>query len=95
MPESNKKEQPKVAWFWINNTDGKPSMSATFATVAFGVTTLMYAVSLFEKLGTFSIRAFDPAVCSAYMIPVLSLYFGRRWTDAKTASSQQPAGDDQ
>lgn len=93
MPDEKKvKDKPKVAWFWINNTDGKPSISATFATVAFGVTTLMYVASMFEKLGPFSIRAFDPAVCSAYMIPVLSLYFGRRWTDAKT-SGEKPNGE--
>lgn len=93
MPDEKKvKDKPKVAWFWINNTDGKPSISATFATVAFGVTTLMYVTSMFEKLGSISIRAFDPAVCSAYMIPVLSLYFGRRWTDAKT-SDNKPSGE--
>lgn len=83
------KKDKKVAWFWINNTDGKPSISATFATVAFATTTLVYIASVFEKIGPVSLRQFDPAVCAAYLAPVLGLYFGRRMTDSKLP----PKGD--
>ena len=55
--------------------------TATFATVAFFATTCAYIMSLFESIGSVSFKAFDTAACSAYMIPILSLYFGRRWTD--------------
>ena len=78
-----KEQTKKKSWFWINNTVGKPSMSATFATVAFFTTTAAYMASIFEKIGPVSLRQFDAAACSSYMIPILTLYFGRRWTEAK------------
>ena len=80
------KTQKTPSRFWIISTDGKPSMSATFATVAFVTTTLVYIASVFEKIGPVSLRPFDPAVCAAYLTPVLALYFGRRQTDAKTGA---------
>jgi hypothetical protein len=85
--ESKKREKPKPSRLWIIGTDGKPSMSATFATVSFVTTTLVYIASVFEKLGPVTIRPFDPAVCAAYLTPVLALYFGRRQTDAKLGST--------
>ena len=78
-----KEQTKKKSWFWINNTVGKPSKSATFATVAFFTTTAAYMASIFEKIGPVSLRQFDAAACSSYMIPILTLYFGRRWTEAK------------
>lgn len=73
--------------FWINGNDGKPSMSATFAAASFVVTTLIYIASAFEKIGPVTIRPFDAAACSSYLIPCLGLYFGRRWTDASSSST--------
>jgi len=90
---SGTKEQPKTAGskksLWLNNTIGKPSMSATFATIAFLATTGAYVASIFEKIGPLSVRPFDAAACSSYLIPILTLYFGRRWTEAKTDSAQK------
>ena len=79
--KNDKKE--KLSRLWIIGSDGKPSMSATFATVAFVTTTLVYVASIFEKIGPVTIRPFDPAVCATYLTPVLALYFGRRATEAK------------
>ena len=81
--ESVKKEKAKTSWWWMNNSEGKPSMSATFATIAFLAATGAYIAAIFEKVGTVSIRPFDSAACSTYLIPILGLYFGRRFTDAK------------
>jgi hypothetical protein len=81
-----KDSKQKPSRLWIISTDGKPSMSATFATVAFVTTTAIYIASVFEKLGPVTIRPFDPAVCAAYLAPVLALYFGRKHTDATTAA---------
>lgn len=72
--------------FWIYGNDGKPSMSATFASIAFFTTTIIYIASIFEKIGPVSIRPFDSAAASAYLIPSLGLYFGRRWTDANSTN---------
>lgn len=68
---------------WIKNTAGQPSMSATFAVIAFIVTTLAYVASIFQKVGIFNFRVFDPAAATAYLMPILGLYFGRRYTDTK------------
>jgi hypothetical protein len=65
-------------------------MSATFATIAFFTTTLIYIASMFQKIGPVMIRPFDAAVCSSYLIPVMSLYFARRWTDAKIPEAAAP-----
>jgi hypothetical protein len=89
--EVKKKEKPQPSKLWIIGTDGKPSMSATFATVAFLTTTAVYIASIFEKIGKLSIRPFDPTVCAAYLMPVLMLYFGRRHDENKfgQAAGQQ------
>lgn len=76
-------ETPAKSWFWIKDTAGYPSVTVTFVTIAFVVTTLWYLASIFHKLGPVEIRPFDPASASAYLGPILALYFGRRWTDAK------------
>ena len=77
---------PKPSWFWMKNSAGQPSVSVTFVTVAFVVTTLSYVASMFEQIGPLQVRQFDVGACGAYFIPLLTLYFGRRWTDAKFSS---------
>lgn len=92
---ASEQKNGKVSRLWINGSDGKPSMSATFATVAFMTTTLIYIASIFEKIGPLSVRPFDPAVCATYLTPVLALYFGRRATEAKTAGASNVNGEQQ
>lgn len=75
----------KPMWFWIRDTKGYGSVTVTFATIAFWVTTIAYILSMFERIGPLSIRPFDVAACSSYLLPVLCLYFGRKATDAKYA----------
>jgi hypothetical protein len=69
-----------TSWIWIKDTNGRPSMSATFATIAFFVTTLSFVFSMFESIGPFTFRAFDVGACGAYLVPILTLYFSRRWS---------------
>lgn len=64
-------------------------MSASFAVVAFLVTTFAYVAAIFEKVGPLNVRPFDAAACTAYMVPLLGLYFGRRWSDGKSQSMPQ------
>lgn len=96
MASEQKQEQKssKVSRLWIIGSDGKPSMSATFATVAFMTTTVIYIASIFEKIGPLSVRPFDPAVCATYLTPVLALYFGRRATESKV-NGPSTGGSDQ
>ena len=81
-----KPEVPKASWFWMKNSTGEPSVSVTFLTIAFVVTTFGYAASMFDHIGPLQVRQFDVGACGAYFIPLLTLYFGRKWTDAKFSS---------
>lgn len=83
VKEEEKTERPKASWFWIKNSAGQASLSVTFLTVSFLVTTAAYVVSMFEEIGPLKLRPFDVGATSTYFIPLLTLYFGRRWTDAK------------
>lgn len=78
-----KPETPKPSWFWIKNSSGQASLSVTFLTISFLVTTAAYVASMFEEVGPLKLRQFDVGATSSYFIPLLTLYFGRRWTDAK------------
>lgn len=71
------------SWYWMKGSDGNASVSTTFVTIAFWITTLAYAASMIEKIGPVSFRQFDVGACSVYVIPLLTLYFGRRFTEAK------------
>lgn len=82
-----KKKEPFT--LWVRGPNGKPSISATFATVSFFTTTFVYVISIFEKIGPYAIRPFDAAACGIYLVPIMSLYFGRRWTDSRFASMGQ------
>lgn len=68
---------------WFKNTSGEESASLTFAIIAFIVTTLSYLLSIFPKIGNFETRPFDPGACAAYLTPILTLYFSRRFTEVK------------
>lgn len=86
MSDENKTQSDPVevpdTWYWIRGSDGKGSVTTTFVTVAFWVTTLAYVASMFESAWGIQFRAFDVGACAAYFIPLLTLYFGRRWTEA-------------
>lgn len=78
----------KASWLWIKDSKGFGSVTVTFVTIAFFVTTLAYMLSIVSHIGSLQIRPFDVGACSAYFIPILTLYFGRKWTDAKHGVNQ-------
>lgn len=75
--------QVKPTWYWIKDTKGFGSVTVTLVFVSFWVTTAAYILSMFEKIGSLQIRPFDVAACGSYFLPILTLYFGRKFTDAK------------
>lgn len=79
---------PKVSWFWIKDTAGYPSVTVTLLVVSFVITTMAFLISMVESIGTVKFRAFDTGACTAYFVPILTLYFGRKWTDAKQESTK-------
>jgi len=68
---------------WFKNTQGEESATLTFAIIAFTVTTINYAFSIFPKLWGLETRPFDSGSCAAYLTPILTLYFSRRFTASK------------
>ena len=76
-------DPPKASWIWMKDSAGYPSVTVTFVTVAFWVTTLWFIASIFQKIGPIELRQFDPAAATAYLGPALALYFSRKMTDAK------------
>ena len=82
------KEKKVGPWYWIKNDKGDKSTTATLVFVSFLVTTLAFLCSTVEKVGSVEFRSFDVAACSAYFVPILTLYFGRRWTDAKLSAKK-------
>lgn len=76
-------EKVPDSWLWIRDTKGYGSVTVTFVTIAFIVTTLSFVLSMFEKIGPVTFRQFDVAACSAYFIPLLATYMGRKFTEAK------------
>lgn len=89
MAEPTNDNQVKPAWYWVKDAAGYGSITATLLFVSFWVTTIAYILSVFEKLGPLQIRQFDVAACSAYFVPILTLYFGRKWTEAKYPNQTQ------
>lgn len=81
--EAQDTEKVPDTWFWIKDAKGYGSVTVTFATVAFWVTTLSFVISNFEQIGPFTVRPFDVAACSSYFTPILMLYFSRKYTEAK------------
>jgi hypothetical protein len=75
-------------WYWIKDSRGFKSITVTLVFVSFWVTTFAYLVSLVDSIGDIKFREFDVGAVSAYLIPILGLYFGRKWTDSKT--NQEP-----
>lgn len=75
--------KPKNSWLWIKDSKGYGSVTLTFATVAFTVTTITYILSMFESIGRVTFRPFDVGACGSYFGTIMALYFGRKWTEAK------------
>ena len=83
VDNANVKNTNKTPWFWVRAAQGYGSVTVTLVYIAFVVTTLAYLLSIFQKIGPLAIRSFDVAACGAYFVPILTLYFGRKFTDAK------------
>lgn len=80
-------EAPKAAWWWLKNTKNKPDAALTMLVVAFLIVTGTYALSVVGELtiGTVHLvmNAFTTDYATTVMAPLMALYFGRRYTDAK------------
>jgi hypothetical protein len=74
-------------WYLLKDSDGKKSVSYTMVLITFFVLTLWLSLSMFNKILNLEIREFDASGASLWFAPIATLYFGRRWTQAKSGSS--------
>lgn len=86
--KDNKVQTVRVPFFWIRDSAGHKSVSVTLLVISFFVTTIAFVLSIFEKIGPLSVRPFDVSACGVYMVPILSLYFGRKWSDGANGITQ-------
>jgi len=96
MEEEKKAADPtevQSKWYWVKDAAGHGSVTVTLVFVSFWVTTLAYVLSMFETLGPIHVRPFDVAACASYFAPILALYFGRRYTDAKLGNPNIPQAE--
>jgi hypothetical protein len=70
MAEAN--DTPQASWIWIKDSSGYPSVTVTFATVSFWVTTLLVILSSVESIGSVKFRPFDVGAAGAYFVPILT-----------------------
>ncbi len=78
--------QVKDSILWIRDSKGFGSVTLTFLTVAFWITTVAYVLGLFE--GTIPViglklRPFDVAASTSYLGIIVGLYTSRKFTEAK------------
>ena len=69
----------------FKQSDDRPSASFTMMIIAFAVVTLWLLVSIVEEAFGLTIREFSGAEAMSYFTPIATLYFSRRWTDAKNS----------
>jgi hypothetical protein len=72
----------------LQNSDGKPSLSFTMVYMVFFVSLLWFTLSIFEIP---HVKSFDVTTTSGFLTPLMALYFGRRWSDAKSGQSEEPS----
>jgi hypothetical protein len=76
---------------FLKNSRGEKSGSFTFAAIAFFITSVSILLGIFESFSfgdlSMSFRSLDASIITAYLAPIMCLYFGRRWTVAKFDSS--------
>ena len=92
MADVNVPQDPNevtAKWYWVKDARGHGSVTVTLVFVSFWVTTILYILSHIEKIGPLAIRQFNVAACASYFTPILSLYFGRKLTDAKYGNDQK------
>ena len=80
----------KGAWYLIKDAKGYGSVSVTLVMIAFWLVSFAYLTSVIDHIGPIKFKTFDVAAATAYFTPILAVYFGRRWTDAKYFSSDAP-----
>lgn len=74
-------------WWALKNTSGKRDVAMTLMILAFLFSLLLAGLGTLENVNlgerSFSFRAFDMGFATTVLVPLIGLYFGRRWTDTQ------------
>jgi hypothetical protein len=75
----------KGSWWMVRNSSGKKDVALTLMLVSF---TFSIALALFGAIETLdlgdrsiSFREYNMGFATTVLVPLIGLYFGRRWTD--------------
>jgi hypothetical protein len=83
----------KPSWLWVKDARGYGSVTVTLVWVSFIIVSVAYLLSIVDHIGSVSIRPFDTAACSAFFIPILTLYGARKYTDANAKNVTLPTSN--
>lgn len=72
-------------WWALRNSAGKKDVAMTLMIVAFMFSLLLAGLGAIENINlgnqSFNFRSFDMGFATTVLVPLVGLYFGRRWTD--------------
>jgi hypothetical protein len=74
-------------WWMMRNSSGKKDVAMTLMIIAFFFSLGLAAIGSIQSLSfagyAFAFRAFDMGFATTVLVPLIGLYFGRRWTDTQ------------
>lgn len=80
-------------WWMVKNSNGKKDAALTLMLLAFVFTLAMTFLSAIHTVNigdkNISFREFDMGFPTVVLIPLIGLYFGRRWTDVQAGVYEQ------
>ncbi len=85
MADYKKLERPKASWFWMKNTSGKADAALTLMVLSFLLSCVLAIAGAFQEIrvGDTSVTftEYNMGFATTVLVPLIGLYFGRRWTD--------------
>lgn len=88
-------QRPKASWFWMKNTSGKADAALTLMVGAFILSCLLAVAGAVEEVNvgdtSIAFSDFNMGFTTTVLVPLIGLYFGRRWTDTQAGLYNQQA----
>lgn len=87
MTDYKKLERPKASWFWMKNTSGKADAALTLMVASFMLSCVLAMAGAFGEIRvgntSVSFNEYNMGFATTVLVPLIGLYFGRRWTDTQ------------
>jgi purine-cytosine permease-like protein len=95
MADYNALERPKASWFWLKNTSGKADAALTLMVAAFVLSCFLAVAGAVSEVSvgdtSVTFNEFNMGFATVVLVPLIGLYFGRRWTDTQAGLYKQQA----